>query len=307
MVYEINFVSLYIFNRLLTSISKHLLVFFWPKFFLYKNIFWQNFNILSKPYFFKTINKKLILLVEGSRFFSQAKFPKYNQLNFNRLIHKNINFYPNILTLIFPIITMSFGIKIHENRILKDYLLTTFMFSRKTAHILNMKKFLNRWINGYFFLMNVFFYNWNFLTLGIIEFKKETLGLNWYFSNINLILWRYSFPFFIFKLNHYSPDVQYFFHRLNKLGANIAFVMDLRFHYRNLLYLKRTNFFTVGLIDYTTKPWMVHFGLIVPKSNYFFVSFFYMLIIYFQKYTAVIKNNMYLNLWFFFFFKNIVK
>jgi len=173
-------------------------------------------------------------------------------------------------------------------------------FSNKIV-ILDTPIFLARWKDAYSLLFNTFWYEINMATLGSPVFKDEILAINWSLNYFNIDLWRYHSPFFIFKTNNYSKLTDFFFDKFYSHNKNFFVITDCFYHFKNLHYLKKKNYYSLGLVDAKIDPWMVTYPIISFFESYVTQLFFFKLLIFIQKQTSLLKFNYFKNNWLNFF------
>ncbi len=163
--------------------------------------------------------------------------------------------------------------------------------------IIDSSKFILRWVESYNLIFNIFYYNFNPLFFGTTLFKKEILSLNWNYNYFDINLWKYYFPFFIFKLNNYNKKTDFFFEKLSFLDINFFFISDCQYHYKNLYYLKRRNCYTIGLINFNINPWLVSYPLLSFFENFLIQSFFFKFVIFIQKKALLEQYYLFKKIW----------
>lgn len=260
-------------------------------FLLYKNLnnflyFYKIFNLTDQIKYIFFYNKKL------SSYLNTKINYKINNLNFkllnndkkiskNFFINKNnTNFNKKFFNLFFLFTYSMYNSYFKVNNV------NTFFYLKNVKNkiiIIDLKKFSNRWNDAYNLIFNIFYYNFNALFFGTNLFKNETLALNWNYNYFDINLWKYYFPFFIFKLNNYNKKTDFFFDKLNNFNINFIFVTDCHYHYKNIHYLKKKSIYTLGLVNINLNPWLVDYPLISFFENFLIQSFFFKLIIYINK------------------------
>lgn len=277
------------------------------------------FIILKKFEYFKSINK--------------FNFQIFNTKNINKYLSLNINKKFSPVYQISTNVENNFGITpLLQNKNKNKFLETKFFnlfflfnyslfnkqfkpnanfdlfYIKKIKNeiiLINTKKFNERWTDAYNLLFNVFFYNLNYLLFGSPFFKKEILALNWNNNLLEINMWRYYFPFFIFKLNKHNKQVSYYLDKLNFLEINFYLITDCAYHYKNLYYLKKKNLYSVGLISINLNPWLIDYPIITFFENYITQLFFFKLMIFIQRQVFMIRFFDYKNIWFNFLFHKI--
>ena len=163
--------------------------------------------------------------------------------------------------------------------------------------IIDSLKFILRWVEAYNLIFNIFYYNFNPLFFGTSLFKNEILALNWNYNYFDINLWKYYFPFFIFKLNNYNKKTDFFFEKLTNFDINFFFITDTQYHYKNLSYLKKKNYYTIGLVNFNLDPWVVSYPILTFFENFIIQSFFFKFIIYIQRKAIFEQYVMFKKIW----------
>lgn len=162
---------------------------------------------------------------------------------------------------------------------------------------INNNQFLNLWTNGFSFIYNILYYNLNPLIFGSPVFKKEVLSFNWKTSTHDIQFWKVSFLYFIFKTNSYDNRVLFFYKQLRARKINFILMTDCFYHYKNLYYFRKLNFYILGLASSSLNPWLLSYSL--PNlSNTFFTQFFFLkIIMQINRFTVKTKFEFYQRLW----------
>jgi hypothetical protein len=138
--------------------------------------------------------------------------------------------------------------------------------------------FLKRWASAQSLLFNFFYYKKIPLIFGSIFFKREVLAINWQYSKLSLAVWKYAFPFFIFKTTIFSKRIDTFFARFKHLGFRLFLISDCAYHRKVLYYLNKHKAFSIGLVTAVTDPWVVSFALPILSTRllaFFFFKIYY--------------------------------
>lgn len=294
-------------------------------FFKFFNIFFLknknlilNFFIFNLKFFYFFKNNKQILNINNNfkqinkylNFNVNHKFNKFDELEFtdNKVIKKfhfsvkkiNLEYKLFNLFFLFNYSLFNSNFKFHYN--FKIFYI--YNYSNKIV-LLDSTKFLSRWKEAYDFLFNIFFYNFNPIIFSTSFFKNETLALNWNYNNFDINLWRYYFPFFIFKLTNYNKKTDFFFDKLALLDINFYLITDCIYHFKNLHYIKKKNFYSIGLIDANLDPWLVSYPIISFFESFLTQLFFFKFLIFIEKRTIFLKYNLFKNMWNIFFLKKL--
>jgi len=281
------------------------------------NFFFLNNN--KNFYYYLKLNLKLNLILKTNKFFytknimfkSINKFLnfkinyKFNQpnghcFNDNKII-KYFHFSKKNSILEYKLFNLFFlfnyslfntNFKCHHN----FKLFYIYNYSNKIL-LLDSTKFLMRWKESYDFLFNIFFYNFIPLIFSTNFFKNETLALNWSYNIFEINLWKYYFPFFTFKLNNYNKKTDFFFDKLSSLSINFYVITDCIYHYKNLHYIKKKNYYSIGLVNVDLDPWLVNYPIISFFESFLTQLFFFKLLIFIERRSIFLKHNIFKNLW----------
>jgi hypothetical protein len=252
---------------------------------------YSKFNLIKKNFILKNyLDVKVKHKIEFKR-----NTPSLNIAD--NTINK-VNYFPTtyfkLFNLFFLFNYSIFNVNFKLNFKLNFFLVKEF---KKKIILININKFFSRWIDSYNIFYNIFYYNFLPLTFGSSLMKNEILALNWYYSKFDINLWNYYFPFFIFKLNNYNKKSDYFFEKLFYTDINFFFIVDSVYHYKNLYYFNRYNYYTIGLIDMNLDPSLVSYPIINFFNNYNIQIFFFKLILFIQKSVFFKKFSYFKNIW----------
>ena len=114
-------------------------------------------------------------------------------------------------------------------------------------------------------------------------FKNEVLSFNWSLNLLDYKLFKYSNPYFYLKDNNFGISSSIIFKRFEKNGLNIAFILDLKQHEKNVTFLKKINLYTIGLVPYNMNPWLVSYSFPVSNNNIFIQYFFIKTLLFFKQ------------------------
>lgn len=301
-----NFLNYYFFIFLFSVIP------FKSFFFLYKNVLFFNINKKYKnSIFFSKILKNYnfnqcsdIILNKDWKFrFNPEK--EINQISNNFFKNKKKNkFFFKFFNLIYFFNTSSSSrfLNISNSTYSNFYLI-----KKNSILVLDIVKVLNRWENSYNLLFNIFYYNYSPLIFSNYWHKSSTTSLNWFFNKWELNLWKTAIPFFSFKLNQFGELTNYFFYQLKKKSKKFALITDCSYHYSTLYYLKKHDFYSIGLTSFNINPWLVNYPIFSIFDSFLIQSFFLKLILYSYKYAISFKFYFSKKIWFNSFFKKFIK
>ena len=142
----------------------------------------------------------------------------------------------------------------------------------------DLGKAFSRWSSTHTLLTNLFYYNIKIISFGSKLLINEILSLNWKLATPNLLTHSSFDKSFFFSSAKTGPLYSKSFLRLSKFKIENSFIFDLNFHQRTIFFLRRYNFFTMGLVASTQNPWVVDYPIPVSISNiltqYYFIKLF---------------------------------
>lgn len=167
--------------------------------------------------------------------------------------------------------------------------------SKNNLIIVKFQKFYKRWADSLNFLFNLYFYDLKPLVFGNLYFKKEILAINWNYKIFDFFLWRFYYSFFIEKRIQFDNLSNYFFTQVKTFNIRFFFITDVFNHYKNFYFFKKNYFFTIGVINIFTNPWMTDYPFFLFSDNYISQLFFFKLLIFFYKKSLHLKYSFYVN------------
>lgn len=231
----------------------------------------------------------------------RSKFENYTGDNLNDYFTINSCFIKKNKTLDLKLFTLffSFNYSLHNRQLKSNHSFKLFYVKDRlgSVTVVDSAQFLMRWKDAYDFLYNIFLYKLNPVILGSPIFKDETLALNWNYEHFDINLWRYYFPFFIFKTNTYSNRVNFFINKLTQHGVNFYLITDCNYHYKNMHYINKKRLYSIGLINANISPWLVTYPIISFFDSYSTQSFFFKLIIYIEREAAFFNFKQINQIW----------
>ena len=251
---------------------------------LYKNK--QTFNLLKIKKFYYLQNYQI--------YSSQTTKIKISSPIKNIFFIKKNIFYSKIFKLLF---LFNYNIIHYLHDFHYNYKLL-FSSMVKKVFMVNNNHFITQWLNSFSLIYNIFYYKLNPLIFGSPIFKKEILGLNWNNCSYTFNLWNLVSPTFIFQNNHFSVKNDFFYKQLNSSGLSVVLVSDSYYHYKNLYYFKKHNFFSIALTQSNLDPWLVTYAIPALSNNFFTQYFFLKICNYFSRLASYDKFIFYKKIWF---------
>ena len=117
-----------------------------------------------------------------------------------------------------------------------------------------VSKFYVRWTSALNLLMNLSFFSASMYAFSSKLFVEEALTFNWNLSLLDYKLFKYTHQLFYFRDSAYGNDSRVCYLLLEDLTVDAALVTDVKSHEKNLFYLQRMNFFTIGLSPANYNP-----------------------------------------------------
>jgi len=163
--------------------------------------------------------------------------------------------------------------------------------------ILSIPKLFQRWKTFYFLLFNLYYHSVDALTFSPAFFKKEVLSLNWSFHKNFQFMWRYTRPFLVFKPNKITNHGDFVFRKLRSLGLSVGVVTDVLYHNKTIYYLKRTGFYSIGLVPTIYNAYTVDFAVPTAYDSIFTQIFFVRFLIRIRQDSSAMHFTQLKNLW----------
>lgn len=197
---------------------------------------------------------------------------------------------------LFSLFNQSFAISIFTGNAFFSFY-SIFSIGKKIL-ILNYKFLLTRWLISYDFLFNLSYFKITKLFFTAPLFKQQNLALNWETNSWTLELWAYFRLMFIFKDPQYSPKINFFFSQLYIRNINCAVISDIIYHTKNVFYLKKNDYFTVGLLNITENPFLLDYPIIAHFRNHLIQMFFLKFIIFIERQSQFNRFIYWQQIWF---------
>jgi hypothetical protein len=256
-----------------------------------------NFNSIIKDVKFLQFRKNLLNFkkVNNPNFkqlnkFSIPSFKKSANTKSSYTNHKTFTLYKIFLNT--SILPTKNSFKVHPST--KSFFLN---YSKLSVNIFNINKLFNRWQDFYYLILNIFFYNLPLVTFGTSVFKNELLSLNWFLNEKLKQHWRYVRPYIFTKENKINDEYTNIFSSLKLKGLTLSFVINVDYHKKTIYYLKRFNFFTIGVVPVTSNLLSVDFALPSSCESMSSHLFFIRTILYIKKLSEKNKFDIYQKSW----------
>ena len=164
--------------------------------------------------------------------------------------------------------------------------------------VITLPKLFQRWKSCYFLLHNLYYHNVKVLTFSPSFFKKEVLALNWTFHKQFQFMWRYTRPFLVHKPNKITNHGDFVFRSLRALGLSVGIVTDVLYHTKTIYYLKRTTFYSIGLVPTIYNAYTVDFALPTAYESMFTQIFFVRFLVRTKQDASAMEFNNLRSMWF---------
>jgi hypothetical protein len=142
---------------------------------------------------------------------------------------------------------------------------------------LNLTSLFFRWQHASKFLYSLLYSQSTLYLFSHRNLEVETTSLNFNLVSLDKRL-RANLPhFFIHRESPYSYLTSFIFLKLSYKSTLTAFILDINFFKKSLFFLKKSNFYTIGLLPYSVSPWSLHYPILVATSTiltqYFFLKY----------------------------------
>ena len=173
-----------------------------------------------------------------------------------------------------------------------------FLFdSTKTTVFFNYSRLYMRWTHTYNLLINIFFRELTPVLFATKMFRKEVTAFNWSLDVLDQGLFKHSSPYFFLKDCNYGDQGRYVFSELERAGLNVSFVTDIKYHEKNVYFLKRFNSYTIGIVPFNMNPWLVSYCIPIATNNIIIEFFFFKLISFIRQFVATQQYTRTRQLW----------
>jgi energy-converting hydrogenase Eha subunit C len=163
--------------------------------------------------------------------------------------------------------------------------------------IISIPKLFQKWKSSYFLLFNLYYHGVDMLTFSPAFFKREVLSLNWAFHKNFQFMWRYTRPFLVFKPNKITNHGDFVFRKLRALGLSVGIVTDVLYHNKTIYYLKRTGFYSIGLVPTIYNAYTVDFAIPTAYDSIFTQIFFVRFLIRVKQDASTAYFTQLQNMW----------
>lgn len=126
-------------------------------------------------------------------------------------------------------------------------------------NIIAISKFYQRWITASTLIMNLSFFESSVYAFTHKAFIEESMAFNWQNNFMDYRLFKYASRLFYLRDSAYGNETRLRYLEEGGLPVDAAIVSDVKAHERNLFYLQRSNFFTIGLAPANYDPWVFSF------------------------------------------------
>jgi len=173
-----------------------------------------------------------------------------------------------------------------------------FLFdSSKTSIFFNYGRLYMRWMHTYNLLLNIFFRQLKPLLFSTKMFRKEVTAFNWSLDVLDNSLFKRAAPYFFLKDCKYGNENRHVFSELERDGLNVSFVTDVKYHEKNVFFLKRFNSYTIGIIPFNMDPWLVSYCIPIATNNIIIEFFFFKLLSFIRQFVALQHYTQTRQLW----------
>ena len=218
---------------------------------------------MTKPRLNRSINYRLYF-----------KTPQFLNVNSSRISLNSNNLFHSIFLTYIQYTTLTS----HQFFVPHTNFKHLFIFSQyQTTYYLNIPKMHAKWNNTCNFILNLFFIKSNLMVFTVKTLKNEALSFNWSFNLLNYNLFKYASPIFFSRDTSFGVNSTLIFKKFNQNNLNTVFLTDIKYHEKNLYYLKKFNTTTIGLVSYNLNPWLVTYA-IPTATNSLFIQYFFIFI-----------------------------
>lgn len=126
---------------------------------------------------------------------------------------------------------------------------------------LGLSKVYLRWSTAFTLLLNLFFFQSPTLSFANKIFVEETMSLNWHLSYSSYKLFKYSQNLVYFRDSRYGNETREGYFELAREDYEVAIMSDVKYHEKNLFFLRTFNYYVIGLSPANYDPWELSFPI----------------------------------------------
>lgn len=144
---------------------------------------------------------------------------------------------------------------------------------------LNLKRCFMRWNGTHALLYSLFYYTNRLIVFGHKLFRTDIIALN-AASGVPLqTFFKYSAPFFYLQNSTYGEIIANIIRGLRAFKVETAFISDLTSHDKTSIGLRRSNVYTIGIVAFSSNPWVLAYPIPVHSNGlftqYYFIKYLY--------------------------------
>ena len=148
---------------------------------------------------------------------------------------------------------------------------------------LDVSRLFTRWRDMYLLMLNLTYYEVEFLSFGTRFFKEEVLALNWKNSNQWKFMWKFIRPFLFLQPNKITNQGDQVFWQLYLTGLRVSVILDTPYHLKTLYYLHRAGFYSIGPVPLNYDKNLVDYAVPVGVDSLFTHMFFLRLLLQLRR------------------------
>jgi len=220
------------------------------------------------------------------------RMPTKHNGNLNPIIHNHVSLSsgrPWRLFKLYTRVCLSVGARFFH--IHPSFFFFFFRHGKGGVSFIDASRLFTRWKDMYHLLVNITYYNINFVSFGTRFFKDEILSTNWKSSQNWRFVWKFTRPFLFLKPNKISNHGDAVFAALGAYGTRVSIILDLPYHNTTIYYLHRAGFYTIAPVPVNYSKDLVDFAIPTGVDSIFTQLFFMRLILRLQKNRSVTFFN----------------
>ena len=113
----------------------------------------------------------------------------------------------------------------------------------------DIKLFFNAYKSFFYLLYSVLYFNVPKLIFTNNIFREEACSINWEHLSRNTFIFRYNYHSIFFRPSKLDDKLPLLFRLFKQSGIASAFIIDSLYHSKNIYYLHRFNFYTIGFVE----------------------------------------------------------
>jgi len=171
----------------------------------------------------------------------------------------------------------------HLLKVHHSYIHDGLLNSNGNGGFTNLKLFFSLYKKFIYMLYHLFYYNITNLIFSSNIFKEETCSLNWSNLSDKLFIWKYNYYSIFYRQTKLDDRLPSVFNIFKSSGISSSIIVDTLYHNKTIYYLRRSQFYTLGLVEGNNTKYIVDASLPALSESILTQLFFIRTILYLKK------------------------